>query len=97
MLIELSLVVLLALLNGFFALSEMALMVARKSRLKHLAPMFEAAIERGELPADVDREELFALAAGPIYFRTYISAQPYDEDWIMTIVDRVCSNYGLPK
>jgi len=37
MLIEISLVVLLALLNGFFALSEMALMVARKSRLKHLA------------------------------------------------------------
>ena len=37
MLIQVSLVVLLALLNGFFALSEMALMVARKSRLKHLA------------------------------------------------------------
>jgi len=37
MLIQVSLVVMLALLNGFFALSEMALMVARKSRLKHLA------------------------------------------------------------
>jgi putative hemolysin len=37
MLLQISLVVLLALLNGFFALSEMALMVARKSRLKHLA------------------------------------------------------------
>jgi putative hemolysin len=37
MLIEVVLVVLLALLNGFFALSEMALMTARKSRLKHLA------------------------------------------------------------
>jgi len=37
MLIEISLVIVLALLNGFFALSEMALMVARKSRLKHLA------------------------------------------------------------
>jgi putative hemolysin len=37
MLLEISLVVFLALLNGFFALSEMALMVARKSRLKHLA------------------------------------------------------------
>lgn len=37
MLIEIALVVLLAVLNGFFALSEMALMVARKSRLKHLA------------------------------------------------------------
>lgn len=37
MLIELALVVLLALLNGFFALSEMALMTARLSRLKQLA------------------------------------------------------------
>jgi putative hemolysin len=34
---EVALVVLLALLNGFFALSEMALMTSRKSRLKHLA------------------------------------------------------------
>jgi putative hemolysin len=37
MLIEFALVVLLALLNGFFALSEMALMTARQSRLKQLA------------------------------------------------------------
>jgi putative hemolysin len=37
MLIELVLVVVLALLNGFFALSEMALMTSRRSRLKHLA------------------------------------------------------------
>ena len=37
MLVEVVLVVFLALLNGFFALSEMALMTSRKSRLKHLA------------------------------------------------------------
>jgi len=37
MLAEVVLIVLLALLNGFFALSEMALMTSRKSRLKHLA------------------------------------------------------------
>jgi len=37
MLAEVALVILLALLNGFFALSEMALMTSRKSRLKHLA------------------------------------------------------------
>jgi len=37
MLIEFVLVVFLALLNGFFALSEMALMTARQSRLKQLA------------------------------------------------------------
>jgi len=37
MLAEVVLIVLLAVLNGFFALSEMALMTSRKSRLKHLA------------------------------------------------------------
>jgi putative hemolysin len=37
MAIELTLVLFLALLNGFFALSEMALMTSRKSRLKHMA------------------------------------------------------------
>ena len=37
MLTEVALVVFLALLNGFFALSEMALMTSRKSRLKHLS------------------------------------------------------------
>jgi hypothetical protein len=66
-----------------------------QSRRKQLAPMFEQAIERGELPADVDRDELFAMAAGPIYFRTFISAQPYDDDWIMTVIDRVCVHYCL--
>ena len=66
-----------------------------QSRQKQLAPMFEMAIERGELPADVDRDELFAMAAGPIYFLTFISAQPYDDDWIMTVIDRVCVHYCL--
>ena len=65
-----------------------------RSRQKHLAPMFEAAIERGELPEDVDRDELFAMAAGPVYFRTFISAQPYDDQWIMKLVGRVCSHFG---
>ena len=65
------------------------------SRQEHLSPMFEAAIDRGELAADVDRDELFAMVAGPIYFRTFISAQPFDEAWIMKIVDRVCTHYGI--
>ena len=67
-----------------------------QSRQRHLAPMFEEAIERGELPADVDRDELFAMVAGPIYFRTFIAAQPYDDEWIMTLIDRVCVHFCLP-
>jgi putative hemolysin len=37
MIVEVVLVILLATINGFFALSEMALMTSRKSRLKHMA------------------------------------------------------------
>ena len=37
MLTEIALVFVLALCNGFFALSEMALVVSRKSRLKQMA------------------------------------------------------------
>ncbi|MFZ9935387.1 MAG: CNNM domain-containing protein, partial [Arenimonas sp.] len=34
---EIAIVILLVLLNGFFALSEMAVVTSRKSRLKQLA------------------------------------------------------------
>ena len=60
------------------------------NRQRHLAPMFEAAIERGELAEDVDRDELFAMAAGPIYFRRFIASQPVTDEWVCQIVDRVC-------
>lgn len=68
-----------------------------ESRQQHLAPMFEAAIERGELPADIDRDSLFAMAAGPIYFRRFIASQPVTDDWVRRIVDRVCDSFGVPE
>jgi hypothetical protein len=66
-----------------------------KSRQQHLSPMFEAAIARGELAEDVDRDELFAMAAGPIYFRRFISSQPVDEAWIGKVTDQICDRYCL--
>lgn len=65
------------------------------SRQLQLAPMFEAAIAGGELPADVDRDELFAMAAGPIYFRRFIASQPLTEAWVRNVVDQVCDRYCL--
>ena len=65
------------------------------SRREQLAPMFEAAIERGELPADVDRDEVFAMAAGPIYFRRFISSQPLTEAWVRKVVGHVCDLYCI--
>lgn len=66
-----------------------------QSRQQQLAPMFEAAIARGELPKDVDRDEIFAMAAGPIYFRRFIASQPLTEAWVRQVVDQVCDRYCL--
>ena len=68
-----------------------------RSRQKHLAPMFEAAIERGELPAEVDRDRLFAMAAGPIYFRRFIASQPVSEEWVRGVAHQVCDCFGVPR
>lgn len=50
-----------------------------KSRLAQQEPFVAAAIARGELPPDVDREALFAAADGPLYFRLLIVGQPIDQ------------------
>lgn len=65
------------------------------SRRQQLAPMFEAAIARGELAADVDRDELVAMAAGPLYFRKFIAGQPLTDEWVRRAVDQVCDRYCL--
>lgn len=67
------------------------------SRRQHLAPMFDAAIERGELPPDVDRDTLFAMAAGPIYFRKFIASQPVSAEWVGEVANQVCDCFGVPK
>lgn len=66
-------------------------------RMQQLAPMFEAAIERGELARDVDRETMFSFAAGPIYFRMFIAARAVDDDFIDAIVGSVCWLYCTPS
>jgi len=66
-----------------------------KQRMAQLAPMFDAAIARGELAANVDREALFASAAGPIYFRMFIAGQTVDDDFVRTIVDSICRLYCM--
>jgi AcrR family transcriptional regulator len=66
-------------------------------RMTQLAPMFEAAIARGELPAEVDREALFTAAAGPIYFRLFIAGRQLDDDFIHSIVSNICWLYCSPS
>jgi AcrR family transcriptional regulator len=66
------------------------------SRVERLGSMFNAAIARGELPADSDREEIFAMAAGPIYFRRLVASKPVTEEWVDKVVDNILARYGTP-
>ena len=67
------------------------------SRLERLGPIFEAAIERGELPADADPEEIFSMAAGPIYFRRLIVSKPIGDDWVEKVADEIYERYRLER
>jgi AcrR family transcriptional regulator len=64
-------------------------------RMAQLEPMFEAAIARGELPADVDRIGIFALAAGPIYFRMFIAGETVSDATIAQLVESACTLYCI--
>jgi AcrR family transcriptional regulator len=62
-------------------------------RMEQLGPMFDAAISRGELAEDVERQALISFAAGPIYYRTFIADWPVDDAYIEDIVEKVCLLY----
>ena len=66
-----------------------------EARMRRLDPMFDSAIERGELHKDADREEIFSMAAGPIYFRRFIASKEVDDEWVQRIVDEICRRYSL--
>lgn len=66
-------------------------------RVTQLDPMFDAAIARGELPRNVDRETLFTFSAGPVYFRIFIAARGVDDEFIRSLVASVCWLYCSPS
>jgi AcrR family transcriptional regulator len=63
------------------------------NRLLQLAPIFDLAIERGELQSDVDRDLLLASAAGPLFFHALIIGRPADDSAVQSIVDLVCYRF----
>jgi AcrR family transcriptional regulator len=56
------------------------------SRLEAIAPMFQRAIDRGELSQDQDVEALFASLAGALYFRIVVMGEAIDEAWIERVL-----------
>ena len=65
------------------------------SRQGEIKQMFDAAIARGELPSDIDQDDVFAMAAGPLFFRNFVIGRPVDDQFIAKVVDLVCLRYCL--
>ena len=58
-------------------------------RRNDVTPIFERAKARGELDASSDGDILFSLAAGALYVRMIVMAQPINDDWINQVIDEL--------
>lgn len=57
-------------------------------------PIFERALDRGELPADTDLDALQELVVAPLPFRLLVSRRPLDAAWVTTHIDHVLTLAG---
>ncbi len=62
------------------------------TRIADFDPMFDRAIQRGEIPANFDRDAALALASGALYYRRITASGPLDDEWI----ERVFDAWGSP-
>jgi AcrR family transcriptional regulator len=62
-------------------------------RMKQLQPMFDRAVDRGELRDDIDPEEVFTFASGAVWFRRFVASRPVTSDFIDRVTDSVCTVY----
>ncbi|MFF2655381.1 TetR/AcrR family transcriptional regulator [Streptomyces sp. NPDC058045] len=49
------------------------------ARHQQAAEVVRRAVERGELPADTDAEEVIRIAVAPVYYRLFITREPMTE------------------
>lgn len=63
-------------------------------RREDVAPIFDRAKERGELSESADGDLLFSLAAGALYTRMIVMAQPIDDEWISRALDHLHGKRG---
>ncbi len=59
------------------------------TRRRESAVVLERAIDRGELPADLDVDLVLDLLAGPIFYRAFVSHEPSDDAYVSALVDTV--------
>lgn len=56
-------------------------------RMEQQREMFNRAIARGEITAEVDTSEIIERAVGPLYFRYFVTRRPITKKFIQQLVD----------
>ncbi|MCP3997749.1 MAG: TetR/AcrR family transcriptional regulator [bacterium] len=75
---------------------KMAVMKDRftTARFGRIRTILQAAAARGDLPGNVDVEQMGEDLVSPIFFRGLIRLSPLDREWLENHVDRLLVNYG---
>ena len=58
-----------------------------KLRVEQQREMFDRAVARGEITAEVDTSEIIERAVGPLYFRYFVTRRPITKKYIQKLVD----------
>ncbi|WP_035804511.1 TetR-like C-terminal domain-containing protein [Kitasatospora mediocidica] len=70
-------------------LAQGLLTAVRDPRRARAVGLLERAVERGELPADVDRDLALDLLVGPLYWRLAVVHAPTAPDYLDRLTDKI--------
>jgi AcrR family transcriptional regulator len=68
----------------------------RGPRRENATQILRAAIDRGEIPADVDLELSLDFLAGPLYWRLAVTNMPVEDDYVERLVTQLVRFLALP-
>lgn len=65
-------------------------------RLTREEPIFQRAVQRGELAADADAKTIMDLLGGALWFRLILRGEAPPPDYITAVVDTIVNGAGAP-
>jgi hypothetical protein len=65
-----------------------------EQRRQFATEVIERAVERGQLPPDIDVDLTVTLLSGPLVYTKLVRRQPVTEQLIAAVVDSVLAKYG---
>ncbi|MDV7241739.1 MULTISPECIES: TetR/AcrR family transcriptional regulator [Rhodococcus] len=66
-------------------------------RFERTSHVIRRAIERGELPEDVNPREVLETLSAPLYFRLLVGDQPLDSAFVTRCIDHTITLHGMSK